>query len=754
MENKETEHYTSDRPIFSEKEDAFQRYPFSKRIADTITNRKSKDSIVFGLFGAWGEGKTSVINFIKKEISSAGDEYIQITFNPWRFTDEAALLTSFFNTLATEIKKAVPIETEEKADSPSKKKGWLKRQKEKWENDKEPLKTNKEAIGDLIQKYGKLAAIFGAGEAAETIGKAISNVDIETLKSRIEKLLEVHKKRIVIFLDDIDRLDKSEIHSIFRLVKLTGDFSYTSYILSFDEEMVASAIGERFGTGDKKAGENFLEKIIQVPLNIPKAQPDALKKFCFKLVDNAINLNSVELKKDEVQRFVYQFTTNVLPRLSTPRLAVRYGNTLSFTMPLLYGEVNMIDLMLVESLRVFYPNHYSFVKDNSDYFIGSYSDGYDRGNNQEKINDFKEHLEKLGKNLTKAENEKVKDLLSNLFPKLKTVFGNYHFSNESYNEWYVQKRIVSTKYFDRYFSYAVLEGDISDIEFSILIEKIRNNDSLEVVSAKISEILKTTSADNFLHKLRSQEKEYDWNSSKIIAKALCDFSESLPSEGGMMSMGFETPFGQAAILILQLFKNNKSETDLFDFAKELMLYPKQFKFAYELNNWFRSGDRPEEKLFSEEQYQELAQILTERAISESGDDSIFEKFPEYISYLGHTWAERDKSDYDEYVKTYLNKDENNIVSLIKSYVPTIRSTAKPEPYKGDLSKDRYDYLVSFYDSKELYDRILSAVPIEELEKEEQSWEERGERDFTEINMLRQFLFWYNKENEKKASNTV
>jgi predicted KAP-like P-loop ATPase len=127
MENKEPEHYTSDRPIFSEKEDAFQRYPFSKRIADTITNRKSKDSIVFGLFGAWGEGKTSVINFIKKEISSAGDEYIQITFNPWRFTDEAALLTSFFNTLATEIKKAVPIETEEKVDSPSKKKGWLKR---------------------------------------------------------------------------------------------------------------------------------------------------------------------------------------------------------------------------------------------------------------------------------------------------------------------------------------------------------------------------------------------------------------------------------------------------------------------------------------------------------------------------------------------------------------------------------------------------------------------------------------------------
>lgn len=132
--------------------------------------------------------------------------------------------------------------------------------------------------------------------------------------------------------------------------------------------MVASAIGDRFGSGDKKAGENFLEKIIQVPLTIPKAQPDALKKFCFQLVNNAIKNSKVELSEEEVQRFVYQFTTNILNRLTTPRLAVRYGNTLS--LPLLKGEVNMLDLMLIEALKVFYPNHYNFVKTNPDYFIG------------------------------------------------------------------------------------------------------------------------------------------------------------------------------------------------------------------------------------------------------------------------------------------------------------------------------------------------------------------------------------------------
>jgi predicted KAP-like P-loop ATPase len=100
------ENFLADKPISEEKDDKFQRYTFSKRIAETILNRKSSDSIVIGLYGAWGEGKTSVLNFIREELEPHHPNVIHFTFNPWRFTDEAALLTSFFNTLAGEIKKS------------------------------------------------------------------------------------------------------------------------------------------------------------------------------------------------------------------------------------------------------------------------------------------------------------------------------------------------------------------------------------------------------------------------------------------------------------------------------------------------------------------------------------------------------------------------------------------------------------------------------------------------------------------------
>jgi predicted KAP-like P-loop ATPase len=714
MSDTNSENYSTDKPIIERELDAFQRYGFSKRIAETIVERENRDSLVFGIFGVWGEGKSTVLNFINQELVSHS-EILTLVFNPWRYGDEDTLIKNF-------LKKVSELLGKE-------------------------LSSNKEKFAGFIEKYGSVGSIIGIDFSE--VGKNLADVDLENLKKRVDEFISESGKRLVIFIDDIDRLDKQEIYSLFRLVKLTADFKNTTYILSFDQEMVASAIGERFGTGDKKAGENFLEKIIQVPLTIPKAQPDALKKFCFQLVDNAINNCKLELTKPEVERFVYQFSTNILTRLSTPRLAVRFGNTLSFSMPLLKGEVNMVDLMLIEALRVFYPSHYAFVKANPDYFIGSYKNVYDHSQNNDKIESIKKHFDKLESDLPEKDKRKVRDLLSNLFPNLDTAFGNYHFSNESHNEWYTQKRIVSTKYFDRYFSYAVIEGDISDVEFDLLLEFVEQSEKVNEITIKITELLEKTTTDNFLHKLRSLEKDYTWSSSKKIAKSICDVSEKLPKEGGMMSMGFETPFGQASIFIFQLLKNHKDESDVCDFAKELMTYPKQFSFAYQLNNWFRSGDRKEDKIFNDTQYQELAQILTERALEEAKDTSIFEMFPDYIGYIGHAWAERDKPEFDKYVDSYLDKDAKNILSLLKSYTPTVRSSTKPNPFKGDLSKERYEYLVSFYDNEKLMERIQAVFEIKEIHAENPFWIDYGEHEFTDLNMVRQFHKWYQEEKTKE-----
>lgn len=90
----DTNNYSSDAPIMDLSEDKFNRYPFAKRIAEVISGRTDPSSIVIGINGAWGEGKTSVFNFIENELKPY-TEIVCLKFNPWRFGTEETMLINF-----------------------------------------------------------------------------------------------------------------------------------------------------------------------------------------------------------------------------------------------------------------------------------------------------------------------------------------------------------------------------------------------------------------------------------------------------------------------------------------------------------------------------------------------------------------------------------------------------------------------------------------------------------------------------------
>lgn len=711
--------FSSDKPISDEKDDKFQRYEFAKRVANTIVERENEDCIVIGVYGAWGEGKTSVINFIETELKGKGN-IIAIKFNPWRYNDENSLLIQFFQKLATVLDANI--------------------------------KTKKEKVGDILKKYGKLlnidVPVIGGniGGSIEGAGEILGEVDVETLKERIGDILKKNKRKIVVFIDDIDRLDKIEIHSVFRLVKLTADFANTTYILSFDEEMVSAAIGERFGEGNQKAGQNFLEKIIQVPLKIPVAQPEALKQFCFQLVDKAINSNNIKLTEEEVRRYVSEFSSNILIMLNTPRLAVRYGNTLSFSLPLLVGEVNLVDLMLIEAVKIFYPRHYEFIKENPEYFIGSYSQTYSHGKDNEKVTSLKEHLEELGKLLTKKQRSCIQSLLEELFPRLNEVFHNYAtYNGRLTNDWFKQKRIVSPKYFNKYFSYAVIKGELSDVAFQNFLSEVQAQ-SIKEIEGSVHTLVEQSSPDNFLQKIRSIEEDFSWEATIKIAKAISNVSHLFPKRQGFsFAFGFETANGQAAIFIYQLIKKHENKKEQFALAKELMNEAQPFEFAYELNNWFSSGDTPEQKIFTSDQYAELAMQLIKRALKEAGTQPIFEKFPDHVNYLFASWADQNKKAVTKYINAIVKKDAKKAIDLLRSFTPTGYSTAVVGPYKTDFTKEQYQFFVSIFD-KTVIDKAISKVYTDsEVNAEEVKWTSMREKTQSDINIVRQFRHWLQQE---------
>ena len=335
--------YLSDKPIDEKIQDKFGRYPFSKRIAETIISSKNNDCIVIGIYGAWGEGKTSVLNFIENEFV-VQEEFVITKFNPWRFQDEVTLISQFFTQISESINK---------------KSTRLAKIGEKL--------ANRDNIGTLLADYGDNLSYLPYGDiakkGAEGVGKFLKT-DLEEKKKKIAKKLFESKYKIVIFIDDIDRLDKEEIYSLFRLVKLSADFPKTVYILAFDEEMVSAAIGTRFGSGDKSSGRGFLEKIIQVPLKLPEARPNALKEYFLELLQEKLKELNVAFSGDDQDRFSNSFIRFILPKLKTPRHAIRYINGISFIIPLIGEEINIVDLLLIEGIKNLYPKHYEFIKSN------------------------------------------------------------------------------------------------------------------------------------------------------------------------------------------------------------------------------------------------------------------------------------------------------------------------------------------------------------------------------------------------------
>jgi predicted KAP-like P-loop ATPase len=325
--------YVSDAPIEDAQHDRFRRWIWACRVAETIAAQRDPASIVVGIYGPWGDGKTSVLNLIYDMLDEAPG-VVPVKFNPWRLGDEAEMFQGFFATLADALDERVA--------------------------------STAERVGQTLRDYGGLlvAVPFVGGvlkEGAGAAGARLSETSLAKQRKKIEDLLAEHGQRVVILIDDIDRLDKSEVQAMFRLVKVAADFQHTAYVLAFDHRVVASALAERYAA-EPAHGAGFMDKIVQLPLHMPPAPLDQLRAIALEAVDAALSQAGLTLAEVDAAAFVSAFDRAVGPRLQTPRAAKRYGNALLFALPMMGSEVHTVDLMLVEAMRVCDPSLYEWVR--------------------------------------------------------------------------------------------------------------------------------------------------------------------------------------------------------------------------------------------------------------------------------------------------------------------------------------------------------------------------------------------------------
>lgn len=646
----------SDQAIKNSNQDLFGRKHFSQRIAQIIVSRTDKESIVIGIHAPWGEGKTSVLNMIEEELSKhapkndrtlMNDNIIVFKFNPWRFPDEHQLLKNYFYNLA------------EKVDS--------------------SLETKREKVGNWIKKYADMLSPVDAiqlkyegvdikpktVEAVKNIGEILSESNLDKVKGKLAQLLDETDKRIVVMMDDIDRLDKEEIQAIFRLVKLTADFPNTVYILSCDIERVAEALAEKYGS--KEAGKSFLEKIIQLSLPLPPLTPTKLIKLTFDNINKLFSDNNIELPQDEEQDWSYFFITTFGSYLKSPRLVKKYINNLWFSMPSAKEELNIFDLQTLEAVHIFFPELYELMRSNKNVFLLEPSNPFFREEEE------KTHLELLKKFVEKfpeGQRETIKKIIQKLFPRTEGAFSNTFYGTSWYDSWAKEKRIASPQYYQRYFDFGISSDDISDSELKQFINNLTAQTE-EQNALHLKELVSNDREELFFQKVSLFVDTLKEDTAIKLAKVISISGSLFPKGSSDALILALTPFSHAARLLRGLLERITDNQQREEIAIELAAIVSPLDFAYEYFRFAKYIGKDNSEQKNEDQLSLLGKgvinKIVERIEVEAKEENLETRYPQFSSNLYRAWLFEKPDSAKEHLKKRFAKNPQGAEDFILSF---------------------------------------------------------------------------------------
>jgi hypothetical protein len=323
---------SGDRAIAARDDDRLGRTGFAESLAEQV--RTGGDGLVIALTGAWGSGKTSLLNLVEERLRAVeGDEPapIVVRFNPWLFSGTEQLVQHFFVELGANLRGGKP---------------------------------GLDDLGKGLQKYGALLGplrfVPFAGkyvELAEALAGAAGSAlapeeSLEDIRRDLDEKLAEAGRRVVVLVDDIDRLEDDEIKQVMALVRLVGEFRNVVYLLAFDAERVTAVLGGNRGTAE---GRRYLEKIVQLSYEVPAIGAGELVALAREGVEAALREARAEVDGDRLDALL----ADVLdPLLATVRDVRRYVNVLPFAFRLMRDDIDAVDILALEAARLFLPGLY------------------------------------------------------------------------------------------------------------------------------------------------------------------------------------------------------------------------------------------------------------------------------------------------------------------------------------------------------------------------------------------------------------
>lgn len=283
----------SDTPIAGSTQDLLDRSPMARRIAQILATPSAPDGRVFAIRGAWGYGKSSLKNLVIEALAATAPDVIVLGFNPWQWGDADTIARALFTQMAGKLGGSHSPDATRRARAMRTYGGLLVGGAGKLDK----LGHNATGIASLLGGAAIVYAVVGVsvpGITAATMSVAVLTLaaaalaigwglnwfgrdrttdTLDDICGAVQQRLAALSRPLVVFVDDIDRLEPEQIRLVTRQIKANASLSNINFVLLFQPNIVEEAL-RPVSAGE---GRDYLEKIVQANFDLP---PSRTTGFC------------------------------------------------------------------------------------------------------------------------------------------------------------------------------------------------------------------------------------------------------------------------------------------------------------------------------------------------------------------------------------------------------------------------------------------------------------------------------------------
>ncbi len=469
----------ADMPIKNKEQDQLGFHSIAEKLAKSIIANQGDEGFVVGIEGAWGSGKSSLVNLVCNCIEKEKKPYSIIRFEPWLIGNRDALVSEFMSELSLLTKKNRAVAKK------------IKKFASKFDRSVTPtinllscmIALAPFAFTSTLLSFWKTSTVLMITAASRITAVVMfvvlvvcflfklfsAPVPLPVLKQDISNKLKNSRRHTIVIMDDIDRLEPKESAEIVRLIKSVANFPYITYVLCYDKSIFAEHLERALKIKD---GTVFLEKIIQISFSVPTPEHYTLIIFSLeKIILFYRKYNSVI--ENDMEEKIESICTHLSFILQKPRDVVRILNALSLIYPPLKDKIYFPDLLWLQIIRIKNKKLYKWIEKYL-ILINGGPWGLQRKSMYENLCEILKLKQDTNTTYDKYD---LNRYLPGIKPRLSSE--NDIFAEKSNVQQLHARRLKSSEHYRLYFALDKPMDALDNIEFERIINKIKTNESID-----------------------------------------------------------------------------------------------------------------------------------------------------------------------------------------------------------------------------------------------------------------------------------